>query len=182
MLCGVASWRVFVSRDGNEVSLDNGDLSHQSRDGQCRRRKLRLTLILLFHQSMQTRQQLRLVCSMHSSSIHSLTAHHYHAFSALTLLAGRQKGHLLCKKTEWWGAGVVICLEQSADLHMAQLMLLPLTVCCSSKIQIGSTFMVLAHPGITGVCVCVCACDSPPLKWQHIPNTHVQHSHSLTVN
>jgi len=180
MLCSVASWHVFVSRDGNEVSLDNGDLSHQSRDGQCRRRKLRLTLILLFHQSMHARQQLRLVCSMHSSSIHSLTAHHYHAFSALTLLAGRQKGHLVCKKTEWWGAGVVICLEQGADLHMAQLMLLPLTVCCSSKIQIGSTFMVLAHPGITGVCVC--ACDSPPLKWQHIPNTHVQRSHSLTVN
>jgi len=28
-------------------------------------------------------------------------------------------------KTEWWGAGVVICLERSADLHMAQLMPLP---------------------------------------------------------
>jgi len=24
-------------------------------------------------------------------------------------------------KTEWWGAGVVICLERGADLHMAQL-------------------------------------------------------------
>jgi len=31
-------------------------------------------------------------------------------------------------KTEWWGAGVVVCLEQGADLHMAQLMPLPLTV------------------------------------------------------
>jgi len=30
------------------------------------------------------------------------------AFSALTLLAGQQEGHLACKKTEWWGAGVVI--------------------------------------------------------------------------
>jgi len=30
-------------------------------------------------------------------------------------------------KTEWWGAGVVICLERGADLHMAQLMPLPLT-------------------------------------------------------
>jgi len=45
------------------------------------------------------------------------------AFSALTLLVGRQEGHPACKKTEWWGAGVVICLERGADLHMAQLML-----------------------------------------------------------
>jgi len=30
-------------------------------------------------------------------------------------------------KNEWWGAGVVVCLEQGADLHMGQLMLLPLT-------------------------------------------------------
>ena len=50
-------------------------------------------------------------------------------------------------KTEWWGTGVVICLEQGADLHMAQLMPLPLTVSCSSKIQIGFTFLVLADLG-----------------------------------
>jgi len=31
-------------------------------------------------------------------------------FSALTLLVGRQEGHPACKK-QWWGAGVVICLE-----------------------------------------------------------------------
>jgi len=49
------------------------------------------------------------------------------AFSALTLLVGWQEGHPACKKTEWWGAGVVICLERGADLHMAQLMPLPLT-------------------------------------------------------
>jgi len=49
-------------------------------------------------------------------------------FSALTLLVGRQEGHPACKITEWWGAGVDICLEQGADLHMAQLMPLPLTV------------------------------------------------------
>ena len=50
------------------------------------------------------------------------------AFSALTLLVGWQEGHPACKKLEWWGAGVVICLERDADLHMAQLMPLPLTV------------------------------------------------------
>ena len=68
----------------------------------------------------------------------------------MTLLVGRQEGHLACKKTEWWGAGVVICLERGADLYMAQLMPLPLIVSCSSKIQIGFTFLVLAHLGSPG--------------------------------
>ena len=83
------------------------------------------------------------------------------AFSALTLLVGRQEGHPACKKTEWWGAGMVICLEQGADLCMAQLMPLPLTVSCLSKTQIGFTFLVPAHLGSPGkravkrVCVCV---------------------------
>ena len=55
---------------------------------------------------------------------------------------------------------MVICLEQGADLHMAQLMPLPLSVDCFSKIQIGFTFLVPAHPGSPGkravkqVCVC----------------------------
>jgi len=66
--------------------------------------------------------------------------------------------------TEQWGAGVVICLERGADLHMAQLM--PLTVSCFSEIQIGFTFLVPAHLGIPGlravnrVCVCVTVTDS----------------------
>ena len=60
------------------------------------------------------------------------------------------------------GGGIVICRERGADLHMAQLMPLPLTVSCLSKIQIGYTFLVLAQPGSPGqkavklVCVCVC--------------------------
>ena len=57
---------------------------------------------------------------------------------------------------------MVICLEQGADLHMAQLTPLPLTVSCFSKIQIGFTFLVPAHPGSPGKRavkrVCVCAC------------------------
>jgi len=73
------------------------------------------------------------------------------------LLVGRQEG----QKTEWWGAGMVICLELGADMHMAHLMPLPLTVSCFSKIQIGFIFLVLAHPGSPGKgplngCVCVC--------------------------
>jgi len=59
---------------------------------------------------------------------------------------------------------MVICLERGADLHMAQLMTLPLplTVSCFSKIQIGFTFLVPAHLGsvrkraVKWVCMCVC--------------------------
>jgi len=57
---------------------------------------------------------------------------------------------------------MVISLERCADLHMAQLMPLPLTVSCFSKVQIGFAFLVPAHPGSPGqravkrVCVCVC--------------------------
>jgi len=72
------------------------------------------------------------------------------AFSALSLLVGRQEGHPACKKTEWWGVGVVICLEQAADLRMAQLMPLPLIVSCFSKIPIGFNFLVPAYPGSPG--------------------------------
>jgi len=58
---------------------------------------------------------------------------------------------------------VVIWLERGADLHMAQLMPLPLTVSCFSKIQIGFTSLVPAYPGTPGKgplngCVCVRAC------------------------
>jgi len=72
------------------------------------------------------------------------------ASSALALLVGRQEGHPACKKLEWWDTGVVICLERGADLHMAQLMPLPLTVSCFSEIQTGFTFLVPAHPGSPG--------------------------------
>ena len=58
--------------------------------------------------------------------------------------------------------------SKGADLHMAQPMPLPLTVSCFSKIQIGFTFLVPAHPGSPGkravkrVCVCVCVWRSEP--------------------
>jgi len=57
---------------------------------------------------------------------------------------------------------MVICLERDADLHMAQLMPLPLTISCFSKIQVGFAFLVLAHParivqdkGPLNGCLCV---------------------------
>ena len=64
-------------------------------------------------------------------------------------------------KTEWWGAGMAIYLKRGADSHMAQLMPLPLTISCFSKIQIGFTTLVPAHLGSPGqrsvkrVCVCI---------------------------
>jgi len=56
---------------------------------------------------------------------------------------------------------MVICVDRGAGLHMAQLMPLPLTVSCFSKIQIRFTFLVPAHLGSPGKravkreCVCV---------------------------
>jgi len=100
-------------------------------------------------------------------------------FSALMLLVGQQKGHPACKSLEWWGAGMVICLERDADLHMAQLMPLPLIVSCFSKIQIDFTFLVPAHLGSPGktaikrVCVCVCVLQN---------DVHNSHTKIPTIN
>ena len=66
---------------------------------------------------------------------------------------------------------MVICLERGADLHMAQLKPLPLTVSCFSKIQIGFTFLVPAYPGsprqwaIKRVCVCVCVFPGKTIRY-----------------
>ena len=65
-------------------------------------------------------------------------------FDAVGWVAGRAPG---LQKTERWGAGMVICLERDADLHMAQLMPLPLTVSCYREIRIGFTFLVPACSG-----------------------------------
>ena len=73
------------------------------------------------------------------------------AFSALTLLVRQQEGHPACKKSS--GGVLAGYLERDADLHimhMAQQIPLPLTVSCFSKIQIGFTFLVPAHPGSPG--------------------------------
>ena len=72
---------------------------------------------------------------------------------------------------------MVICLELGANLHMAQLMPLPLTVSCFNKIQIAFTFLVPADPGSPGkravkrvcVCVCVCVCFVPHSITRRLP-------------
>ena len=61
------------------------------------------------------------------------------AFSALMLLVGRQEGHLACKKLSGGMLAWLFCLGQGADLHMAQLMPLPLTISCS---RLVITFLV----------------------------------------
>jgi len=61
------------------------------------------------------------------------------AFSALTLLVGQQEGHPACKKLSG-GMLVWLCQGQGADLHMVQLMPLPLTISCSSKSRLGLCF------------------------------------------
>ena len=77
-------------------------------------------------------------------SVHKIALSHiyefYQFFSVVAILVVMFKGE----------AGMVIWLEQGADLHMAQLMPLPLTVSCFSKIQIGFTFLVPAHMGNPG--------------------------------
>jgi len=98
-------------------------------------------------------------------------------FDAVGWAAGRASG---LKKTDWWGAGMVICLERGADLRMAQLMLLPLTVSCFS--QIGFTFLVPAHLGsprkraVKRVCVCVCVLQTrSPRRWRRRQSAHHEH-------
>ena len=55
---------------------------------------------------------------------------HDNVYGAVIMTKVRKEGHPACKKTEWWGAGVVICLDRGADLYTAQPMPLPLTVFC----------------------------------------------------
>jgi len=108
-----------------------------------------------------------------------------HAFSALTLFVGRQEGHPACKN---WvvDAGVVVCLGQGGDMHMAQLILLPLTIsCCSkSRLVLPSLFYVFGAylPGLSRtrsnraikqLCVCVCVFVVCRL-WLHALTRHTQ--------
>ena len=80
---------------------------------------------------------------------------------------------------------MVICLERGADLHMAQLMPLPLTVSCFSIIQIGFTF--LAHLGTPGrravkwICVCVCVCVAPSCRIKAIVDIRLRPQRARSI-
>ena len=94
-------------------------------------------------------------------------------------LGGRER-HPACKKLS---GGVLVWLSVWSELqtcicHMSQLMPLPLTVSCFSKIQTGFTFLVptyLASPGkraVKQVCVyCCCNRRAIKLMWRRKP-TH----------
>ena len=81
---------------------------------------------------------------------------------------------------------MVICLERDADLHMAQLMPLPLSVSCFSKIQIGFTFLVPAHLGSPGkravkrVCVFVCVSNFVDVSYQCLNNIRQRFPYAMT--
>jgi len=77
-------------------------------------------------------------------------------FDSVGWAAGRASG---LKKTEWRGTGVVICLGQGAELHMAQLMPLPLSVSYSSKSRFVLSFwywLTCVVPDKAIKCVCMC--------------------------
>jgi len=85
-------------------------------------------------------------------------------FIALMLLVGQQEGYPACKKQEWWGAGVIVCLERGADLHMAQLMPLSLASVKSSLVLPFCYWLtwVVPEKGLLNGCVYVCACARHP--------------------
>ena len=73
------------------------------------------------------------------------------------------KACMICYKSainsiclQWWGAGVVICLGLGADLHMAQLMPLSLTVSCSSKSRLVLPFWYWLTAVVLDRCLSVC--------------------------
>ena len=108
------------------------------------------------------------LCSYRVRGVDGSCAKHLTVESCAFDAVGRQEGHPACKKRVVWGVSVVVCLERGADLHMAQLMPLLLTVSCSSKIQIGFTFLVPAYPGCPGkeAVKWLCSCSS------YAANTH----------
>ena len=81
-------------------------------------------------------------------------------FSAFTLLVGRQEGHPACKMC----GGVLVWLSVRLAYGPADV-----TVSCLSKIQIGFTFLVPAHPASPGKrsvkLVCVCVIKAPLLNY-----------------
>ena len=93
---------------------------------------------------------------------HDITTTYYCILpSALWLLAGRQEGHPACKKLS---GGVLAWLSVWSEVQTcicpSWCQCYPLSL-CFSKIQIGFTFLVPAHPDSPGkravkrVCVCV---------------------------
>ena len=131
-----------ASRTADRESISRGPSSLVWEDVEARHTNAR---VLGPHTATAQGELTHLLCKL-LLHLHYL----YSCLQCFDAVVGRQEGHLACKKNWVVGAGMVICLERGADLHMAQLMPLPLTVSCFSKIQIGFSFLVLAHPGSPG--------------------------------
>jgi len=99
------------------------------------------------------------------------------SISALTLLVGRQEWHPACKKLSGEVLAWLSVCSEVQTAYMAQLMPLPVTVSCFSKIEIGFTFLVPAYPGSPGQSAIkrLCVCVSRHAKRQ----THDEHSHEF---
>ena len=82
------------------------------------------------------------VCTATVSDVMQTSGVPKHCFGALHSVSNSQS----IKGTVQWDSQINFWL---CDLHMAQLMPLPFTVSCFSKMQIG-TFLVWAHPGSPG--------------------------------
>jgi len=127
-------------------------------------------------------------CSEFELSCHKTSIINFISFMASCLPSvlwrcwlGGRKG-IRPVKTEWWDAGMVICPRRGADLHTAQLMPLPLTVSCFSKIQIGSGTSSPKYPGkspeVHKTDVCGCYGQLPQTR---LPLVHGQSIHIHTL-
>ena len=113
-----------------------------------------------------------------------------YAFSALTLLVGWQEGHPAWKKLSGGVLAWLSVWSKGADLHMAQLIPLPLTVSCFSKIQIGLRFWyrltwVVPEKGpLNGVRVCVRLYHTfKRVRYQHtVIYQHGVHNYIFDIN
>jgi len=130
---------------------------------------------VFYHQCCQT-PAVRKKCLCYACAMSDVSHRHAHvltlvywSFSWLISVLwhcwlGGRKG-IRPVKTEWWGTGMVMCLKRGVDLHMVQLMPLPLTFSCSSKSRLVLPFwywltrVVLADKWpLNGCCCCCCCC------------------------
>jgi len=135
MLLEHVDWWCFNYFSNTVVSIDNGSWEEW---GQLKTMApIRNTWVLTNKMTSLPCEDVVYFCSEFYMRINVFVLVKMHVFLNFTIL-------------KWWGVGVVICLERGADLHIAQLMPLQLTVSCFSKIQIGFAFVVPAHPGSPG--------------------------------
>ena len=93
---------------------------------------------------------------------------YYLAFSALTLLVGWQERHPASKKTEWWGAALVVCLKQGADFAYG-----PADATATHSLaSVKSRLVYLSSTGSPGwsrhlLAVTVLFCENACTDWVH---------------